>query len=78
MPEYKDVPYVGRGKSLGRGQYIEAYPYHELIPDKKLDFNLYKHWIKKSGLNPGKITGYESSLTRGEFLNLLYRKFHAY
>lgn len=74
LPEYKDVPYVGRGKSLGRGQYIEAYPYHELNPDKKLDFNLYQHWIKTSGLNPAEITEYESSLTRGEFLKSLYEK----
>ena len=72
MPEYRDMPYIGRGGGKGmRGQHIHAYPYHDIHPEKMMDEELAKHWWKKAGLydNPPKWDIKEMS--RGGFLKKL-------
>ena len=69
MPEYRNVPYIGRGSGKGmRGQHIQAYPYHHLRPDKTMDPELAGFWWKKAGMDRKPPDWDLNSLSRGEFL----------
>ena len=69
MPEYRNVPYIGRGTTEGmRGQHIQAYPYHYLYPDKKMDDALAMLWWQKAGMADKPPKWDLKKLSRGEFL----------
>jgi hypothetical protein len=70
LPENKNVPYVGRGSGKNlRGQYISAYPYHEIQPDKMMDAALAERWNKLAGMK----VSYEGK-NRKAFLHELYAR----
>ena len=74
LPEYSDVPYVGRGKKGDLlGQWIEAYPYHAISPEQKMTTALAEAWLRKAEVS-SEAADFTSgaSLTRGEFLEKLY------
>lgn len=71
LPEYKNVPYIGRGKSLGRGQFIEKYPYHEINPDWDMDEKLAESWLKLAGLPSGSVA--YKNVSRGDFLLNIFK-----
>ena len=69
MPEYANVPYVGRGSSDGmRGQHIQAYPYHHIYPQKKMDREMAEFWWKKAGVDDDPPNWDLKKLSRGDFL----------
>jgi len=66
--EYENVPYIGRGSGKGmRGQYIAAYPYHKIHPDKMMDATLAQRWNEMAGTD----LLYEGKL-RKAFLQEIY------
>lgn len=74
LPEYEDVPYIGRGaKGDLPGQWIEAYPYHAISPDRPMTDSLAQVWLEFAGIEekPRELSN-PTNLTRGEFLALLY------
>ncbi len=74
LPEYEDVPYLGRGqKGELPGQWIEAYPYHAVSPEKKMTKKLSDIWLRQANVK-SETAGFAESknLTRGEFLLRLY------
>lgn len=69
LPEYRDLPYQGRGRSLGKGQWLKKYPLHDVSPDKPMTEELAVQWLARAGLRKGAVD--HRGLTRGEFLNQL-------
>ncbi|MEQ8879221.1 MAG: FAD-dependent oxidoreductase, partial [Cyclobacteriaceae bacterium] len=73
LPEYKDVPHIGRGGKGGLpGQFILKYPYHDLSPDKILDKELAMKWTRMAGISIDRLQWTPGKTTRIEFLNKMY------
>lgn len=64
-----------RLKKLGQMvQWTEAYPYHDIQPDKKMEKGLAEKWMNKLDIADKKLLKQSGKMTRGEFLNELYQK----
>ena len=62
-----------RLKGLGQMvQWTEAYPYHDIQPDKKMGKDLAEKWMNKLDIADKKLLKQSGKMTRGEFLNELY------
>lgn len=73
LPEYKEVPYVGRGKKGNLlGQYIQAYPYHALHPKKAMDVSLAHKWIQMAQTED--FSQDYTQMNRGDFLLALFEQ----
>jgi len=69
LPENRGIPYIGRGSGKEfRGQYIGAYPYHQLKPEQMMDKELAGIWNEMAGLQ----IDYEGR-TREQFLMEMYQ-----
>jgi len=74
LPEYQNVPYNGRGKKGDLpGQWLEAYPYHTISPEKNMTSKLADYWLEQAEIASAvqeflNIT----EMKRGEFLNKLF------
>lgn len=77
LPEYRQVNYASRGKTL-MGQWLHAYKNHAVSPEKKMDAELLQQWLLKAGINGKGSNGSYLAMTRGEFLNWLYRQIVAH
>ncbi len=55
-------------------QWTEAYPYHDIQPDKKMEKDLAEKWMAKMDIVDKKLLKQFGKMTRGEFLNELYQK----
>ena len=62
-----------RLKSLGpMVQWTEAYPYHDIQPEKKMEQELVEKWMEKLDIVDEKLLKQGKRMNRGEFLNRLY------
>lgn len=66
LPEYRNAPYPGRGKPLGKGQWLERYPQHDLRPLESMTQELAQQWVARAGLREGALS--HVGLNRGDFL----------
>lgn len=54
-------------------QWTEAFPYHDIQPEKKMETDLAENWLKKLDVEDEKLIKQARRMTRGEFLNRLYQ-----
>ncbi len=63
--------------NLWNMQYREAYPYHQIDPEKQINDELAKSWIRMLNLDTESsetlALRYSKNITRGEFINYLYQ-----
>jgi hypothetical protein len=67
-----------RGGAVGRstGQWSISYPGHAVGFDQPIDVALASHWLMMAGVKPAPQLAADGRLSRGEFLNRLYRHLH--
>lgn len=74
LPEYQNCSYASRGQLLGKGQWLKAYLNHAVSPDIKMDTALLHQWLAKAGKQNQRLNTAYLAMTRGEFLNQLYKQ----
>lgn len=74
LPEYEEVPYIGRGKKGDLlGQWLEAYPYHAVSPKKTMTAELADTWLRDANIALETTEFADvTTMTRGRFLQKLY------
>jgi hypothetical protein len=68
-----EVPEKGLEKLGAMVQWTNAYPYHDIQPEKQMDKELAENWMEKLDIVDQKLLIQAGKMTRGEFLNRLYQ-----